>query len=99
MNIHAKKLVVGDLLKIEEGMNIPCDGFIVKAQDIKTDESAMTGETDVIKKNTQEKCIKARNKYPASERPNLGNHKIASPILLSGTKVRSPRPEVSDICI
>jgi len=33
-------------------MNIPCDGFIISAIEVKTDESAMTGETDPIKKGT-----------------------------------------------
>ncbi len=47
----------------------------------------MTGETDAIKKDTQEKCVTKRNKYPVTERAELGNHKIPSPILLSGTKI------------
>ena len=50
--IHSSKVVVGDVVKIEEGMNIPCDGFILKGTEVKTDESAMTGETDPIKKGT-----------------------------------------------
>jgi len=33
-------------------MNIPCDGFVVRGIEVKTDESAMTGETDPIKKGT-----------------------------------------------
>jgi len=33
-------------------MNIPCDGMVIKANEVLTDESAMTGETDQIKKGT-----------------------------------------------
>ena len=44
--LHIDQLVVGDIIQIEEGISIPCDGFIIKAADVKTDESAMTGETD-----------------------------------------------------
>jgi magnesium-transporting ATPase (P-type) len=33
-------------------MNIPCDGLLIKAVEISTDESAMTGETDAVKKAT-----------------------------------------------
>jgi len=50
--VHNSKVVCGDIVKIEEGMNIPCDGIIMKAIEVKCDESAMTGETDMIKKNT-----------------------------------------------
>jgi P-type E1-E2 ATPase len=50
--MHTSKVVVGDIVKIEEGMNIPCDGIIVRALEVRCDESAMTGETDAIKKNT-----------------------------------------------
>jgi len=48
--IHGSKLVCGDLIKVSEGMNIPCDGYVISSQRIETDESAMTGETDYIKK-------------------------------------------------
>lgn len=44
--------MVGDIIKIVEGMEIPADGILVKASEVSTDESAMTGETDPIKKNT-----------------------------------------------
>lgn len=32
-------------------MEIPADGFVLEASDLAADESAMTGETDPIKKN------------------------------------------------
>jgi len=50
--VHNSLLVCGDVVKIEEGMNIPCDGLIIKAVEVSTDESAMTGETDDIRKGT-----------------------------------------------
>ena len=54
--VHHSVLVCGDVVKIEAGMNIPCDGFVIKAIEVSTDESAMTGETDAIKKGTIEQC-------------------------------------------
>lgn len=39
-------LVVGDLIKIEAGMRIPCDCVLIEGTDIATDESAMTGEPE-----------------------------------------------------
>ena len=55
-DLHSKFLVVGDVVKIQEGMNIPCDGFVLKGNEILTDESAMTGETDAIRKGSMLQC-------------------------------------------
>jgi P-type E1-E2 ATPase len=44
-------LVVGDILKIEAGMMIPCDCILIDSTDIQTDESAMTGEPDQVEKS------------------------------------------------
>jgi len=43
-------------------MNIPCDGFILNGIEIKTDESAMTGETDLIRKSPLKKCLDIKEK-------------------------------------
>jgi Ca2+ transporting ATPase len=48
--IDTKKLVVGDLIKIESGMRIPADCLLIEGTDISTDESAMTGEPDHLEK-------------------------------------------------
>lgn len=50
--------MVGDIIKIKAGMNIPVDGVIVTASGVSCDESAMTGESDEQKKDTLENCIK-----------------------------------------
>ena len=42
-------------------MEVPADGILIEANEIKADESAMTGETKPIKKNTLEMCIKKKN--------------------------------------
>jgi P-type Ca2+ transporter type 2B len=39
-------LVVGDIIKIETGMRIPCDCILIEGTDIACDESAMTGEPE-----------------------------------------------------
>ena len=33
-------------------MEVPADGYLIEANEVVTDESAMTGETKPIKKNT-----------------------------------------------
>lgn len=42
-------------------MEVPADGYCIEASDLTTDESAMTGETDPIKKHKLEECILSRN--------------------------------------
>ena len=44
------ELVVGDLIKIEQGMRIPADCVLVEGTDIAADESAMTGEPEQVEK-------------------------------------------------
>lgn len=41
-------------------MEIPADGYCIEAADLTTDESAMTGETDPIKKDKLSNCLSAR---------------------------------------
>lgn len=54
--MHQDDLLVGDVVQLAEGMEIPADGFLIESNEITTDESAMTGETDPIHKNTFDKC-------------------------------------------
>lgn len=49
--INIKDLVVGDICFLKYGDLIPADGIVVQASDLKVDESSLTGETDLIKKN------------------------------------------------
>lgn len=54
--IHHNDILVGDIIVIEGGKNIPVDGVVVKAVGINTNESAMTGEPDEMKKEPLEIC-------------------------------------------
>lgn len=60
-DIHMSEVLVGDVVQIFEGMEIPADGFVLEASDLTADESAMTGETDPIKKNVLSECVNKRN--------------------------------------
>jgi magnesium-transporting ATPase (P-type) len=71
-------------------MNIPCDGFIVKGIEVTTDESAMTGETDAIRKASLDQCETFKNATNRIDyEDSLRENRIPSPILLSGTKIMS----------
>ena len=69
-------LLVGDLIMINYGDIMPADILLVEGNGIKMDESALTGESDTMKKEKYEKCIDLLEK---------GEKKIPSPLILSGT--------------
>lgn len=43
-------LVVGDICQCKYGDLLPADGLIIQSNDLKVDESSLTGESDLIKK-------------------------------------------------
>ncbi|CAF0846707.1 unnamed protein product [Brachionus calyciflorus] len=57
IQINVKEIVVGDICCIKYGDLIPADGLVVNSSDLKIDESSLTGETDLIKKNSHENAI------------------------------------------
>ena len=69
-------LLVGDLIMINYGDIMAADILLIEGNGIKMDESALTGESDAMKKEKYEKCIELLNK---------GEKKLPSPLILSGT--------------
>ena len=43
-------LVVGDICQVKYGDLLPADGIIIQSNDLKVDESSLTGESDHVKK-------------------------------------------------
>ena len=69
-------LLVGDLIMINYGDIMAADILLIEGNGIKMDESALTGESDAMKKEKYEKCLELLNKEESS---------IPSPLILSGT--------------
>ncbi|OWZ09373.1 Calcium-translocating P-type ATPase [Phytophthora megakarya] len=46
-------LVVGDIVRVDLGDIVPADGIVFDQKELKLDESAMTGESDLMAKNTE----------------------------------------------
>jgi magnesium-transporting ATPase (P-type) len=44
-------IVVGDLFQVQTGELLPCDGVVLESNGIECDESAMTGESLLVKKD------------------------------------------------
>jgi len=49
--ISTFNIQVGDIVILETGDKICADGLVTESDDLKVDESSMTGETDTVKKN------------------------------------------------
>lgn len=87
-NIHMSKVLVGDVVLLSEGMEIPSDGYVLEAAELTTDESAMTGETDPIRKATIPICIAKRDELIKEGNKNTaGRHEVPSCVILSGTRI------------
>ncbi|XP_027488782.1 plasma membrane calcium-transporting ATPase 3-like, partial [Corapipo altera] len=44
------ELVVGDIVQVKYGDLLPADGVLIQGNDLKVDESALTGESDHVRK-------------------------------------------------
>lgn len=53
VEINIVDLLVGDVVVLDQGDNIPSDGLFIEGFNLQIDESNMTGESDTIKKNRQ----------------------------------------------
>ena len=82
--LHRNHIKVGDVIMVKNGMNIPVDGVVIQGIGIMSDESAMTGESDHLPKESMIKCLDRRALHEA-ESCNKNPHDVPSPILLSGT--------------
>jgi len=51
VKINCKDIVIGDIIKLEAGDAIPCDGILCYCDSLEVDESALTGEPLDIEKN------------------------------------------------
>ncbi|CAA9999124.1 unnamed protein product [Nesidiocoris tenuis] len=51
--ISVADIVVGDILQIKYGDLLPTDGVLIQSNDLKIDESSLTGESDHVKKSIE----------------------------------------------
>ena len=87
--IFEEELLVGDLIKFNYGNILPVDGILVEANDVKIDESSMTGESELCKKETFEKCMLLRQEILSKfQHVPKGKDILPSPLVYSGTLVK-----------
>ncbi|XP_066059899.1 plasma membrane calcium-transporting ATPase 4 isoform X3 [Chamaea fasciata] len=51
IQIPVAEIVVGDIAQIKYGDLLPADGILIQGNDLKIDESSLTGESDQVKKS------------------------------------------------
>lgn len=65
--IPAEELVIGDIIKLEEGNAVPADAILIKARELLCDESALTGESQAVLKDH---TFKSNENTPTLEKQN-----------------------------
>ena len=92
--VHPKALLVGDIVKLENGVTIPTDGILLESSGAEVVEAAMTGENDNIKKLSFKESLAFLEDYTRSHPEVLDtrnevdrHHDVPSPVLLSGTNL------------
>ncbi|KAH9021976.1 calcium-translocating P-type ATPase [Lactarius hengduanensis] len=63
-------VVVGDVVLLEPGRVISCDGVFLSGHNVRCDESSATGEPNAIKKLSYEECIALRDKRAMESDPD-----------------------------
>uniref|UniRef100_A0A8C5QW37 Calcium-transporting ATPase n=1 Tax=Leptobrachium leishanense TaxID=445787 RepID=A0A8C5QW37_9ANUR len=53
IQIPVADMVVGDIAQIKYGDLLPADGVLIQGNDLKIDESSLTGESDLVKKTLE----------------------------------------------
>lgn len=93
-NVHHNEIYVGDLIHLKYGMQIPVDGILVeKSSNLTSDESAMTGESEELIKDTNKECwarleeAKGSGKTTTVTTTHGRRTMLPSPIMMSGTSV------------
>lgn len=58
VSVPSRDIVVGDLILLEAGDAIPADGWMISSDDLFSDESIFTGETEPVNKGVQDRVLK-----------------------------------------
>ncbi len=59
--IDAKDLTIGDVVILEEGLKVPADLILLEAKSLSCDESNLTGESEAVKKQTNDELYMDSN--------------------------------------
>lgn len=86
-DLKLSEVLVGDVIKLESGNEIPGDGVILTGFSISIDESSMTGETKPMRKEPLDKCLAKKDELERKGVEKLKHNDIPSIVVMAGTKV------------
>ncbi|KAG6809940.1 hypothetical protein H0H92_014006 [Tricholoma furcatifolium] len=55
--VDIKEVVVGDIVLLESGEVVPCDGVFISGDNVRCDEAGITGESNATLKMNYEECV------------------------------------------
>lgn len=86
--MHRDHICVGDIIRIDSGMQVPVDGVVLQSVGVQVDESAMTGESDHLARESMDRCLlKKKEVEQINGGPVQDAHAVPSCTILSGTNV------------
>lgn len=53
IDVPISSVVVGDIIRLKYGDLVPADGILLQSNDLKIDESSITGESDYVEKSVE----------------------------------------------
>ena len=88
LKIDTQDIMVGDIIQVIPNSYISVDSLLVKGNWVMTDESAMSGEAGLLRKEPFEICQMLMNENNKSKE-DRSSFDIPSPVLLSGTEIKA----------
>lgn len=83
-NVDVQELMVGDVVQVETGEIMSVDGIIFSANRVGMDESSVTGESNLVKK---EDMRVGKEEIVLGAPPHSEHREYENPFLISGSKV------------
>lgn len=71
VQVKSEDLVVGDVVVLEAGDSVPADCRIIESADLKTQESALTGESVPVEKTSDALSLHGAKEVPLGDRKNM----------------------------
>lgn len=96
IQIPATQIVLGDLIKVGQGMQVPVDGKIIKGF-LDLDESILTGEQDIKRRLVGERVLAGAIVISGEARirvREVGRNTFAQKLRSGVDKLRKPKPEM-----
>ncbi|MCF6736998.1 HAD family hydrolase [Blastococcus sp. KM273129] len=100
--VEAAELVPGDVVLLEAGDRIPADGRFLVAESVEVDESALTGESQAVAKDTTPVGAAPGEQVPLADRTGMGHMNTAltrgrAELLVTATGMRTAVGAIAEL--